>query len=471
MNKVQNKKILRNCAAIVTCDEEDKVLRNCDILVEGPCITAIGESIETEGAEIIDAERCFVYPGLVNTHHHFFQMFIRNLISVDFPNMHVLDWLDEIYPIFKRIDEDCVYYSSLAAMADLLKHGCTTAFDHHYCFPAHASRELVDRQFEAATLLGMRLHVGRGTNTLPKDQGSTVPDEMCETTDRFLADCQRLIDRFHDNSPQSMQQLVIAPCQPVNCYQETFVESMVMAREKGVRLHTHLGEGENAVMQERWGKRTLAWCRDIGFVGEDTWYAHGWELTPEEYQVMAQTGTGLSHCPAPAALGGFPIIDMPAMQRSGMRLSLGVDGSATNDGSNLLDSLRMAFLMQCIHGKSRGGSPSPYDLLKLATRGGADILGRQDIGSLEAGKGADLFMVKIDRLEFAGAVHDPANLLARVGCTGPVDLTMVNGKIVYRDGEFDKIDEEKVFVEAEKVCNKVIRKANPAYAGFNFSQI
>jgi len=457
------KTLIRNAAAVVTCNRQDQVLKNCDLLVEGPRIAAIGEKLEAEGAEVINAENCFVYPGLINTHHHFFQMFVRNLLTVDFPNMEVLAWLDDIYPIFKRIDADCVYYASLAAMADLLKHGCTTAFDHHYCFPSHTTSELIDRQFEAAARTGIRFHAGRGTNTLPRDEGSTVPDEMCETTDAFLQDCERLIDTYHDSRPFSMQQIVVAPCQPVNCYRETFSEALALARAKKVLLHTHLGEGENGTMLERWGMRTLPGCEEIGFVGRDVWFAHGWELTPDEYGVMADNGSGLSHCPAPAVLGGFPIIDIPAMLRRGMRLSLGVDGSATNDGSNPLDTLRMAFLLQCLNGKSRGGSPTPYDILKLATRGGADMLGRPDLGSLEPGKAADLFMVRINRLEYAGAIHDPANMPGRIGVTGPVDLTMVNGKVVFRDGRLPGIDEEQLFAESELVCSRVIRNGNPAY--------
>jgi hydroxyatrazine ethylaminohydrolase len=238
---------------------------------------------------------------------------------------------------------------------------------------------------------------------------------------------------------------------------------LTLARQKGVRLHTHLGEGENPNMLERFGKRTLAWCEDLGFVGEDVWYAHGWELLPEEYALMSSTRTGLSHCPAPATLGGFKIIDIPAMQTSGMRLSLGVDGSATNDGSNLLDSLRMAFLMQSFHAKQRGASPTPYQLLKMCTRGGADILGRADLGSLENGKAADLFMIDAHQPEYAGALHDPANFLARVGVTGPVDLTMINGKVVYRNGNFGGIDSRAVFEKAERVCDRIIRRGNPAY--------
>lgn len=459
-------KIIKNASAVVTCDGKDRVLKECDILIKGAAIAEIGQGIDAPGADVIDASGCFVYPGLINTHHHFFQTFVRNLVTVDFPNMNVMDWIREIYQIFQRIDADSIYYSSLVAMADLIMHGCTTAFDHQYCFPRHAGKTLVDRQFDAAAQLGIRYHAGRGANTLAMADGSAIPDEMRESTDEFLADCERLIDTFHDSRPFSMGQIVVAPCQPINCKKETFAESVKLARSKGVRLHTHLGEGENEGMVARWGMRTLDWCRELEFIGPDVWYAHGWELTPEECRLMGDTGTGLCHCPAPAVLGGFDIIDIPAMAGAGMPLSLGVDGSATNDGSNPLDTLRMAFLMQSYHGKQRGGSPTPYQMLKIATQGGAHVLGRPDLGSLEPGKAADLFMIKTDKIAYAGAVHDPANLLARVGVTGPVDLTMVNGEVVFEKGRFRSIDQERLFVEAEEVCTRVIRRENPAYSGF-----
>jgi len=459
-----NKSILiKNASSIVTCDANDRVYYDSDILIEGPKIIRIGKAIQETTEEVIDASGKFVYPGLVNTHHHFFQTFIRNLNAVDYSNMSVLDWIEEIYEIFKYVDADVIYYSSLVAMADLLKHGSTTVFDHQYCYPRSAGKQLVDRQMEAAAQLGIRFHAGRGANTLPKSEGSNVPDEMVESTDEFLQDCERLIDTYHDPGPFSMRQIVISPCQPINCYKDTFTESLNLARDKGVFLHTHLGEGENGVMVERWGKRTLEWCEDIGFVGPDVWVAHGWELTPEEYNVMAKTKTGLSHCPAPAVLGGFPIIDIPAMDKAGMRLSLGCDGSATNDGSSLLDSLRMAYLMQAFHSKNRGGSPSSYQMLKIATVGGAGIMGRQDIGILEPQKGADLFMIDTERLELSGALHDPANLIAKIGTTGPVWLTMVNGKVIFRDGVLLGVDEKQLAIEAENTCTRVLRDQSPTY--------
>lgn len=454
---MDSKVLVKNAQAIVTCDTTDQVFRDADILIEGPMIKEIGRNLPSEGAMVIDGRNKFVYPGLINTHHHFFQTFVRNLMSIDYPNMLVVEWLDKIYPIFSKIDADVIYYSSLTAMADLLKHGCTCAFDHQYCYTRASGKLLVDRQMEAASQLGIRYHAGRGTNTLPKSEGSTIPEDMMETTEEFLSDCQRLIESYHNPEPFSMSQIVVSPCQPINSYRDTFVESLELARSKGVHLHTHLGEGENDIMMTRWGMRTLDWCQEIGFVGPDVWIAHGWELQPDEYKVMAQTGTGVSHCPAPAVLGGFPILDMKAMQKEGVLISLGCDGSATNDSSNLLDSLRMAYLMQAYHSKERGGCLSPYELLKIATVNGAKTLGRDDLGSLEVGKGADLFMVDTGVLELTGTLHDPKNLLARVGVTGPVHLTMVNGNVVFQEGHLLNVDEQTIAEKGEEVCTRVIR--------------
>lgn len=452
-----SKKIIKNAKAIVTCNNIDEVHWDSDMLIEGSEIKKIGKDLMDPEAEIIDAADKFVYPGLINTHHHFFQTFVRNLMAIDYPNMLVVEWLDRIYEIFKLVDEEVIYYSSLTAMADLLKHGCTCAFDHQYCYTKASGKKLVDRQMDAASLLGIRYHAGRGTNTLPKSEGSTIPDDMLETTDEFLDDCSRLIDKYHDPSPYSMQQIVIAPCQPINSYKETFTESVSLARAKGVHLHTHLGEGENSIIQERWGMRSIDWCREIGFIGEDVWYAHGWETQPEEYRILGETKTGISHCPAPAVLGGFPILDIKAMQKENINISLGCDGSATNDSSNLLDSLRMAYLMQANNSKERGGSISPYELLKIATVNGARTLGRSKLGVLDEGMAADLFMVDTSTLELAGTLHDPKNLIARAGVTGPVWLTMVNGKVVYKGGILTGVNERELARSGEKICDQVLR--------------
>lgn len=460
---MDEKLLIKNARAIVTCDAEDRVYWDSDILIDGPRIVKIGKDLPAEGARAIDAKGKFIYPGLINTHHHFFQTFVRNLTTIDYPNMMVMDWIDKIYRIFQIIDSDVIYYSTLTAFADLIKHGCTCAFDHQYCYTKKTGKSPVDRQMEAAELLGIRYHAGRGTNTLPRSEGSSIPDNMLETTDEFLKDCDRLIGLYHDPGPYSMRQIVMAPCQPINCYEETFRETVVMAREKGVRMHTHLGEGENDGIIARYGKRTLDWCRDLGFIGSDVWYAHNWEVLPEEYRILAETKTGVSHCPSPAILGGFPILDIKAMQEAGVLVSLGCDGSATNDSSNLLDALRIAFLMQTWHTKARGGCASAYDMLKVATVNGAKTLGRPDLGSLEEDKAADLFMIDTEALELAGALHDPKHLLARVGLTGPVWMTMINGKVVYKDGILQGVDEQRLFAEGEEVCTRVIREPSEAY--------
>ena len=460
---MDRKILIKNAKAIVSCDSGDQVYWDSDILIEGPKITEIGKDIEAEGAEIIRGDGKFVYPGLINTHHHFFQTFVRNLTSIDYPNLMVMDWIDKIYRIFQIIDSDVIYYSSLTALGDLIKHGCTCAFDHQYCYTNKTGKTPVDRQMEAAGLLGIRYHAGRGTNTLSRAEGSSIPDNMLETTDEFLKDCERLIGLYHDPGAFSMRQIVMAPCQPINCTRDTFKETVSMARDKGVRMHTHLGEGENEGMVARWCKRTMDWCAELGFIGEDVWYAHDWEVTPEEYRVLASTKTGVSHCPSPAILGGFPILNIKEMLEAGINISLGCDGSATNDSSNLLDALRIAYLMQTYHSKQRGGCASAYEMLKVATINGAKTLGRPDLGSLEPGKAADLFMIDTAVLELTGALHDPKNIIARAGLTGPVWMTMINGNVVYRDGALTGVDEERLAAEGEALCSRVIREPSEAF--------
>lgn len=455
--------LIRNARAVVTCDAQDRVHWDADILIDGPRIVKIGSRLSDPHDQEIDATDMFIYPGLINTHHHFFQTFVRNLRTIDYPNMTVPEWLDKAYRVFQVIDSDVIFFSSLTAMADLLKHGCTCAFDHQYCFTKATGKTPVDRQMEAAKLLGIRYHAGRGVNTLPREKGSTIPENMLETTEEYLQDCERIIGLYHDPNPYAMSQIVLAPCQPINSYPETFTETVKLARAKGVRMHTHLGEGENEIMVERWGKRTLDWCRDIGFIGPDVWYAHGWELTPEEYAVLGKAGSGVSHCPGPAILGGFPILPLRQMAEAGVCVSLGCDGSATNDSSSLLDSMRTAWMMQAWHSKQRGGCISPYEMLKIATVNGAKTLGRSDLGSLEPDKGADLFFIDAGKLELTGTLHDPRNLLARAGVTGEAALTMVNGRVVFRDGHFPGVDERSLAREGEAVCTRVLREPCEAF--------
>ena len=449
--------LLRGCAAVVTSAREP-ALRDVDVLADGPAIAAIGPGLAApEGAEVIDASGWFVYPGLVNTHHHFFQCFVRNRAQLDWTRLSVLQWLDAIYPVFARLTEDCFYHASVSAMAELVKHGCTTAFDHQYCFPRHAGSRIVDRQVEAAALFGLRFHAGRGANTLPRSEGSTIPDAMLETTDGFLADCERLIDAWHDPEPFAMTRVVVAPCQPVNCYPETFVESVRLARDRGVLLHTHVGEGESPVIEARHGRRTVAWCEDVGFAGPDVWYAHAWELARPEIARLAATGTGVSHCPEPVYLVGAEVTDIPAMDALGVRLGLGCDGAASNDNSDLMRCVHSAYMLQALAARTREDPvPRPAAFLRYATEGGASLLGRADVGRLAPGMAADLFAIDTRRLDYVGTRHDPASLLAKVGVGHPVDLTLINGRVAWRNGEFPGLDEARLAHEAEAVLHHAL---------------
>ncbi|MGO4988285.1 amidohydrolase [Gallicola sp. Sow4_E12] len=456
------KTLIRNADIIVTCDNDDNLYYDSDILIENEKITKINfkadEAVKEDVDKIIEGKGKLIFPGLVNTHHHFFQTFARSLEQIDYTGMTVIEWLDKIYPIFEKIDDEVIYYSTMTALTDLIKHGCTTAYDLQYCYTKNSSKELVDLQMDAAKELGIRYHAGRGTNTLPKEKGSTIPFGMLETTDEFIHDCERLIGKYHDSSDYSMSQIVISPCQPVNSYKETFEESIKLARKHNTIMHTHLGEGENAIMEARYGKRTLEWCYDIGFTGEDVFYAHGWELTKEEFTLMAKDNIGLSHCPAPAILGGFPIINMVEMIESGLCISLGCDGSATNDSSNLLDTMRLAYMLQAFYNKERRGGVSPKEILRMATVNGAKTLGRKKLGSLEVDNGADLFMIDIDKLECVGAQHDPYSLIPRTGAVGEVNLTMINGKIVFQDGQLLGIDEKDFVNKGKKAWKSFMRR-------------
>ena len=449
--------LLKHAQAIVSCDAHDTVYKDADLLIDGPRILQIGPSLSAPAdAQAIDCTGKILYPGLVNTHHHFFQSFVRNISRIECYNMSLLEWLDKIYRIFVRLNEEDIYYASLTAMSDLLKHGCTTAFDLQYCYTPYTGYKPIDLQMQAAAELGMRFHAGRGVNTLPRRLGSTMPDGMVETTEGYLQDAERLIRTYHDASPYSMRQIVLAPCQPTNCYEETFVKSMQLARDAGVRLHTHLAEGENPAMQAKYGMRSLAWCEQHGFIGEDDWYAHCWELTDDEYKCLADHGSGISHCPEAAMLAGVNILPRKRLKELGVPVGLGCDGSATNDGSSMLSCIRIGFLLQAYHCKQRGGSVSAYDLLRAATVNGAKLLGRTDIGSLEAGKAADLFAIDASKLDMVGAVHDPMDLLGRVGYQNEVSMTMVNGQVVFQDGKLLRVDERSLASKAEQVCRQLL---------------
>ncbi len=394
--------LVKNALAIVTVDDEDRILKNESILIEDGVITYIGNEARQADREI-PADGCFVYPGLINTHNHLYQTFTRNLPQVQ--KMELFPWLVTLYEIWKGLDEDCIFYSSLTGLGELLRNGCTTAMDHHYVFPRVGSEHFIDRQFEAADLLGIRFHATRGSMSLGKSDGGLPPDELVQPVDVILKDSRRLVEKYHDPKPFAMHQVSLAPL--------------------GVRLHTHLCEtkDEEHFTLSKVGMRPLAYMEKSGWIGPDVWYAHGIHFNDDELRLLADTGTGIAHCPVSNMKLSSGVCRIPDMLRLGIRVSLAVDGAASNDGQNLMAEIRAAYLLHRLTYGS--GAPSGYELLKMATRGGAAVLGRDDIGQLSVGKAGDLFLV------------------------------VVAGREVVRDGRLLGIDEEETARKAQACAGRL----------------
>ena len=447
--------LIRNISHLVTCDDADRVLQNVDIYCENGLIKTIGQNLAVTADEIIDGSFMLCYPGLINTHHHLYQVFSRNLAKVQ--NMELFDWLKTLYEIWKNLDGDVIRLSSLTGMGELMKHGCTTCFDHHYVFPAGAG-DLLGTQFAAADELGIRMYCSRGSMDLSKKDGGLPPDSVVQTVDDILKDSARVIEKYHDPSYGAMHRVALAPCSPFSVSADLLRESAVLARQYGVRLHTHLCEtkDEENYMLEREGVRPLEYMERLGWIGDDVWYAHGIHFNDEELRVLARTGTGVAHCPASNMKLSSGIARIPEMLELGVPVGLAVDGSASNDGSSLMEEIRTAFLLHRLNSSRQ--APTGYDILKMATRGSARLLGREDIGQLAAGKCADLFLIDSRRLELVGACYDPKSVLGTVGVRGPVDYTVVNGKVTVAKGNLVTVDEEKVAWEANRKCDEYLLK-------------
>ena len=447
--------MLRNLSALVTCNDADEVLQRVDLYSENGIIRAIGPNLPQKADRELDGTNLLCYPGLINTHHHLYQQFSRNLPQVQ--NMELFDWLKTLYEIWKNLDTEVVRYSSLTGLGELMKNGCTTCFDHHYVFPAGAG-DLIGAQLEAADALGIRMVCSRGSMDLSVKDGGLPPDSVVQSVDEILQDCARVIEAYHDPSFGSMRQIVLAPCSPFSVSAELLRQSAILARQYGVRLHTHLCEtkDEENYTLARCGLRPLAYMASLGWIGDDVWYAHGIHFTDEELDLLAETGTGVAHCPVSNMKLSSGIARIPDMLARGVKVGLAVDGSASQDGSNLLEEIRVCFLLHRLNSSKK--APSGYDVLKMATRGSASLLGRNDIGSVEVGKCADLFLVDSRRLELVGATYDPKNVFGTVGLRGAVDYTVVNGRITVENGRLTRQDEEAVAEQARKVCDNYLQK-------------
>ena len=447
--------LLKHIRSLVTCDDGDRILENTDLLVRDGVIAAIGPGLEAPEAEVLDCSAMLCYPGLINTHHHLYQQFSRNLPQVQ--NLELFPWLKALYEIWKNLDEEVVRYSSLTGMAELMKNGCTTCFDHHYVFPKNGG-DLLSAQFEAADALGIRFAASRGSMDLSKKDGGLPPDSVVQPIDEILRDCQQAVERWHDPGFGSMRTVALAPCSPFSVSEGLLRQTAILARDLGVRLHTHLCEtlDEERYTLERFGLRPLAYMERLGWTGPDVWYAHGIHFNDPELDLLAATGTGVAHCPVSNMKLSSGVARLPELLARGVPVGLAVDGSASQDGSDLLEELRICYLLHRLTWKER--APSGYEILKLATRGSARLLGREDIGQLAVGKCADLFLIDTRRVELAGACLDPASVLATVGFRQSVDYTMVNGRFTVRRGRLVNLNEEALSAEANRVCAEYLNR-------------
>jgi 8-oxoguanine deaminase len=439
--------LIKNIEMLVTMDDQRRELPHTNLYIKDGFIHAIGalkdmpEKVDQE----LDLSGHIVFPGFVNTHHHFYQTLTRAVPKAQ--NANLFNWLVTLYPIWARLTPEDIRISTQTALAELALSGCTTASDHLYLFPNGSK---LDDEILAAGQVGLRLHASRGSMSLGQSAGGLPPDSVVDSEDEILKDSQRLIETYHDPNPGSMVQIVLAPCSPFSVTGELMRQSAVLAREYGVHLHTHLAEtkDEEDFCIEKFGHRPVAYMQEVDWIGNDVWFAHSVHVNDAEIQLYADTGCGVAHCPGSnmrLASGIAPILEMLT---KGVKVGLGVDGSASNDSSHLLGEARLAMLLSRVgaglQGASRSGDGTPplmtaRQVLEIATRGGAAVLGRDDIGSLAVGKCADLFAINLNRLDYAGALHDP--VAAALFCAPQtVDFNIVGGKIIVNQGQMATLD-------------------------------
>jgi cytosine/adenosine deaminase-related metal-dependent hydrolase len=432
--------LIRNARLLVTMDDARREIADGGVFVRDNVIEAVGPSDElpTTADEVIDASDQVVIPGLVNTHHHMYQSLTRAIRPAQ--DRELFGWLQMLYPIWAGLTPEMTRVSTQTAMAELLLSGATTSSDHLYIYP-NGTR--LDDSIEAAAEIGMRFHAARGSMSVGQSQGGLPPDRVVEREDAILKDTQRLIERWHNPGRFAMQRIVVAPCSPFSVSRELMRDSALLAREHGVSLHTHLAENDNdiAYTREKFNCTPAEYAEQLGWLGRDVWCAHCVKLDDAGIRLFARTGTGVAHCPCSNMRLASGIAPIRAMRDAGVPVGIGVDGSASNDSGHMLAEVRQALLLQRVaHGAEKGPSAmSAREALEIATRGGAQVLNRDDIGQLAPGMAADIVTVPLDEIGMAGGLHDP--LAALLFCHVPrVKHSIVNGRVVVRDGRLTTVD-------------------------------
>jgi cytosine/adenosine deaminase-related metal-dependent hydrolase len=453
--------LIRDARLIITMDDSRRRIPGGYVVIDGEAITEVGAGeppASVNAGRTIDARGKIVLPGLVNTHHHLPQTLTRNVPRVQ--EAPLFTWLTELYEVWRGTTADGVDAATRVGLGELLLTGCTTTTDHLYLFPRGEDR-LIDVEIAAARDLGIRFQPTRGSMSRGRSLGGLPPDDVVQDEETILADSRRLIREHHDPRPGAMTRIALAPCSPFSVTDDLMRRTADLAREHGVRLHTHLAEtlDEDAYCLEMYGCRPVEYLRRLGWLGSDVWLAHCVHISADEARLFGETGTGVAHCPSSNFRLGSGIAPVRALLAAGAPVGLGVDGSASNDSSNMLAEARQALLAH-----RTGTDPSRWitaeEALWMATRGGARCLGRDDVGSLAPGKAADLILVETRRLSYAGASSDLLAALVFTPFPEPVHTVMVNGRIVVDGGELVGVDVEALVARADRIAEAMLDRAS-----------
>ncbi|MEP1328863.1 8-oxoguanine deaminase [Pseudophaeobacter sp.] len=438
--------LIQNADTVLTMDDDKRILRQTDVLIRDGQIAAIGQGLTTSG-EVIRAEGCVVTPGLVNTHHHLYQNLTRAVPGAQ--DALLFGWLQRLYPIWSRFGPEEMFISAQLGLVELALSGCTLSSDHLYLYPNGARLE---DTIHAAAEVGLRFHPTRGAMSIGESKGGLPPDHLVEEEAAILEDMIRVVDGFHDASEGSMCRVGLAPCSPFSVSRELMRDTALLARDKGVMLHTHLAENDEdiAYSEAQFGCRPGQYAEDLGWTGPDVWHAHCVKLNPREIDLFARSRTGVAHCPCSNCRLGSGIAPVRQMRDAGVPVGLGVDGSASNDMANLAGEARQTMLLQRV--AQGADAMSAYEALEIATRGGADVLGRPDCGRLSPGKRADLAIWDVTGVASSGS-WDPAALLL----AGPnqVRHLIVEGRSVVRDGQVTTLDLPRLLEHHHRLALKL----------------
>ncbi|MEB3230134.1 MAG: 8-oxoguanine deaminase [Leptolyngbyaceae bacterium] len=442
--------LVRHSHTLVTMDGDRREIRDGALLVRDNVIEQVGTTAElpTTADEVLDLQgRHVVLPGLVNTHHHFYQTLTRAIPAAQ--NGDLFQWLTTLYPIWARLTNEGVYASAQMAAAELILSGCTTASDHLYIFPNDCT---LDEEIRAVQDIGLRFHASRGSMSVGESQGGLPPDAVVEKEADILRDSQRLIEQYHDNQRHSMTRLVLAPCSPFSVSPDLMRESAALARSyPGVRLHTHLAEnrGDVEYSLSRFGVQPGDYAESVGWLGDDVWHAHCVQLSDAAIDKFGQTGTGVAHCPCSNLRLASGMAPVRKMRDRHVPVGIGVDGAASNDASNLLQEARTAFLVARVR-EQNAAAMTAREVLEIATLGGARVLGRDDIGAIAPGMSADFIAFNIDTPALVGSHHDV--VAALIFCQPPgVDYSFINGKKVVDQGQLVTVELGKLV----ETCNRL----------------